>query len=34
MSKLIDEGTALNKQIEEWRIIDTTKQFINELKVV
>ena len=33
MSKLINEGTALNKQIETWRIIDTTKQFINELKV-
>jgi DNA gyrase/topoisomerase IV subunit A len=34
MSKLINEGTALHKQIETWRIIDTTKQFINELKVV
>ena len=34
VKKLVAEGNALNKQIETWRIIDTTKQFINELKVV
>ena len=33
MSKYINEGTALYKQIENWRIIDTTKEFIKELKV-
>ncbi len=33
MSKYINEGTALYKQIETWRIIDTTKEFIKELKV-
>jgi DNA topoisomerase-2 len=33
MNKYINEGTALYKQIENWRIIDTTKEFIKELKV-
>ncbi len=33
MSKYINEGTALYKRIENWRIIDTTKEFIKELKV-
>ena len=32
MSKLIDEGTALYKQIKKWEVINTTKEFIRELK--
>jgi DNA topoisomerase-2 len=30
--KLVDEGTDLYKQIEEWKVTDTTKEFIKELK--
>ena len=32
MSDLINEGTTLYKQIKEWEVIDTTKEFIRELK--
>ena len=32
MTKLINEGTALYKQIEKWKMINTTKEFIKELK--
>jgi len=34
MSKLINEGTALYKQIELWKNIDTTREFIKELRVL
>ena len=30
--KLVDEGTELYKQIEDWKVTDTTKEFIKELK--
>jgi DNA-binding Lrp family transcriptional regulator len=32
MSKLINEGTALYKQIKKWEVTDEVKEFIKELK--
>ena len=30
--KLVKEGEDLHKQIQDWKVIDTTKEFIKELK--